>query len=439
MYGQRLRGSIPILQLNIKQMSYQLTQRQRIAWMVLLGGVFVCAGIAIATPLLISRTIQTATRALLIEASANQGTLGIFHPETGTRALFMGEPTDNLETGSRVLTNASDTAVLVFYSPNHARILAWLRLYGNSNLTIEQATTPRFVSSDQTNKLQMLLLSGRIRVSVPAQAERPLGIQISTPHGNVSIHEAGEYSLEVNNANTELSVQEGQAELIANNQTLIVRANTRGVMATGQPTQGPLPAERNLLSNANFFRNLSDWVALEWNVELADQPTGEMTVLNRIGEPALTFVRAGSGHTDVGVRQIIEKDVTDFSSLRLLIGMRIVYQSLGVCGTRGSECPLTVQIEYEDVNGTVRQWQQGFYAVGTFSVSTPDVCVSCPPPRNTHDLVTLGQINFYESENLLEKLRQQDIEVRRLRSITLIAAGHSFEVEVLDVTLMAKE
>lgn len=416
-----------------------IAQRQRLAWIVLLEGFFICAGIAVATPLLISRTIQTATRALLIEASTNQGTLGIFHPETGSQALFMGEPSNKLEVGSRVLTNAGDTGVLVFYSPDQEWILAWLRLYGNSNLTLEKAITPRFGSSDQPNQLQMAVLSGRIRVSVPIATERFLHIQFSTPHGQITIQEAGEYSLEINNTHTELSVQEGQATLIANDQTLVVRANKRGIMATGQALQGDLPAERNLLSNSNFVGNLADWVALEWNVELGDQPAGEMSVLNRIGEPALTFVRAGSGHADVGVRQIIEKDVTDFSSLRLLIGMKIIYQSLGVCGTRGSECPLTVQIEYEDTNGTVRQWQQGFYAVGSFSVSTPDVCVSCPPPRNLHDLVTLGQINFYESENLLEKLRQQDIEVRQLHSLTLIAAGHNFEVEVLDVTLMAKE
>ena len=113
-----------------------LASRQRLAWFFLAGSFLVCAAIAVITPILISRGIQHATRPLTIEAVANQGTVGIFHEDTGTSALFTGEPTRAVDAGSRILTNATDSALLVVYPPDHGRILGRIQVYGNTNLVL---------------------------------------------------------------------------------------------------------------------------------------------------------------------------------------------------------------------------------------------------------------------------------------------------------------
>ena len=157
------------------------------------------------------------------------------------------------------------------------------------------------------------------------------------------------------------------------------------------------------------------------------------------GEPTLKFKRSGIGHVDTGLRQIINQDVADFQSLRLLASMRIMNQTLGVCGEKGSECPLMIRIEYEDINGVGQTWQQGFYALGSVGPDTPDVCVACAPPLNEHQNVPYEQLAFFESENLLERLEQLDILPRQIKSITLIVSGHEFESEVVEVALIAEE
>ena len=415
------------------------TNRQRLAWFFLLGSFVICAVISIATPILISQGIQRATRPLNIEAVANQGTIGIFHEDIGTQALFAGEPARMLDVGNRILTNVTDSALLVIYPPDYARILARIQLYGNTDLSIEQATVPRFQASDALPKMVITLISGRIRLSVPPEQTRPFLILVKTPQAETELVHTGQYSFTVTNSQTELSVQEGQAAISAASQTLTLNTDERAVVATTNPPTGPLSTERNLLQNGDFNLDLLQWVVLEWTVERPDQPSGDLGVQNRIGEPTLVMRRLGLGHADTGVRQILDRDVTDFKSLQLIVSMRINEQSLAVCGNRGSECPLMVRIEYEDVNGGVREWQQGFYALGAIASDTPDVCVSCPPPRNPHAQVTAGQVSFYESDNLLEKLQQQDIQVAYIRNVSLIASGHTFDVEVIDVALMAAE
>jgi hypothetical protein len=98
-----------------------------------------------------------------------------------------------------------------------------------------------------------------------------------------------------------------------------------------------------------------------------------------------------------------------------------------------------VRIEYVDVNGVDQTWQKGFYASGNVGPDTPDVCVACPPPLNEHQRVPFGQIAFYESENLLEKLGQIGVSPAKIKSITVIASGHSFESQIFDLSLIAVE
>jgi hypothetical protein len=421
-------------------MTDTLHSRHRTAWLILLGSFCVCAAMAVATPLMLNSYVRTATRPMEIVAVANQGTVGIYHAETDTRAaLFAGDPTLDVAVGSQILTNATDSALLVFYAPGRENVLARLLVYGNSNLTLEEADAPRFGAGSVDERVRVTLASGRARLTIPGENGGGARVTMETPQGQVEVAEPGLYSIIVSNAATDLAVQEGAAAIRAAGETLALSADQRGVVNAAAAPMGPLPTERNLLRNADFSAGLDGWIALDWNVELTDQPQGELIVENRLGEPSLVMHRDGVGHADVGVRQLVEADVTDFRELKLVLGLRIQWHSLPVCGNRGSECPVTVSIEYEDANGIVREWRQGFYALGQFAFDAPDLCVSCPPPRSQHVHVTSGQVNFYESDNLLEKLAQQDIEARAIRNVSIFGAGHAFDVEIVDVALLGLE
>ena len=174
--------------------------------------------------------------------------------------------------------------------------------------------------------------------------------------------------------------------------------------------------------------------------ELTDQPAGYIQILNISGEAGLHIVRTGEGHADVGIRQIINQDVTDFNSLLLEVDLRILGQTLAVCGNVGSECPIIIRLEYDDINGNAQVWQRGFYANGDINPdSTPDVCLTCPPPRLEHVKITPGQFSFYQSD-LIEDLQLYGfLPPRRIKNISIIASGHSFEIELLDIALIVGE
>ena len=172
----------------------------------------------------------------------------------------------------------------------------------------------------------------------------------------------------------------------------------------------------------------------------SDQPEGHIDVVEDDGESILYIIRDGLGHADVKVRQSVNQDVTDFNALNLQLTFRIAGQSLNVCGIQGSECPIFVRLNYVDQFGNKRTWQHGFYAQGNVVAGeTPDICEFCSVVQSAHDLVALGQVQFYDV-NLLDALARQSVPpISQIESVELVASGHSFEVEILQVALLAEE
>lgn len=409
------------------------------AWAILVGALMVCIGTAILVPVLLNTYRQHASRSLEVEVEANQGTVGVVQEDGESVALFAGDPSFALEPGNMVLTNATDTALLLARAPEEGPLVTRIQVYGSTQLALDQSLSPRFESSSEGNELELDLLAGRILLSVPNEQARLLRLSVKTPQGIVSIEEPGQYSVSATNSASEVTVLQGILDLRTGEQELSLSGDQRAIMVGQGRLEGPLTAERNLISNGEFSDGLDMWLPLSPNTEISGQSDAEIAVESGDPEPALVFRRVGVGHADTGIRQVIGADVTDFESLKLLLSMRVAEQSLGVCGEQGSECPIIVRIEYVDVNGVDQTWQQGFYAVGDVGQDTPDVCVACPPPLNEHQRLPFGQIAFYESDNLLEKLSQSGIAPAQIKSITIIGSGHSFDAQIFDVSLIAVE
>lgn len=420
--------------------TFLLQKRQRLAWGVLFGGFLLFVIIAVSIPLILRAYLQNSTDFLIILAQSNQGTLSIDDPVNPPRAALPGEPPQNVAPSEIVLTDASASGLLLVYPPESDHVLARMQLYGTTIVRITEAQTPRFDLSDTPRIFTAELSSGRIRLVVSDNWERPFRVSISTPHGLVSVREPGEYSLTVNNDISQITVQQGSLEVLAQDQSLILEKAQRADIALDSPPVGPLPPERDLLQNGSFGERWSRWVQLGWNIERLDQPEGQIAITEVLGENGLQIVRNGEGHADVGIRQVVDQDVTDINSLLLEVDLRILNQSLGVCGTVGSECPVILRIEYDDINGNPQVWQQGFYAGGSIGADgPPDVCVSCPPPRFEHVQAPLGQLFFFRADLITELQRKGYGPPRRIKSMSVIASGHTFAVEILDIGLFASE
>lgn len=413
--------------------------RQRLAWTILLASFAICVVITIAVPLTVNAYLQNATEPLKVTVQSNKGTVGIDDETNVRQAILIGQSGLDILDGSGILTDATAQALVSVFQPDDEQLLARMQLYGNTDVTLLQAAAPRFSISDSGYTLSLDMTGGRLRLSVPEINGRPFSIVINTPQSVITIGEAGQYSLTANNEETQVAVQAGLARVSALGRYIDLIPQERSEIKTGSIPTPPLDTERNLIQNSDFTNGWDNWSQYAWEIERNDQPAGQITVVAKENEPVLYIIRQGEGHADVRVRQLIEVDVTDFKSLQLQVTFRIVGQSLGVCGVQGSECPLFVRVNYVDQAGLSRTWQHGFYANGTVTRQTPDTCAFCGVVQSPHELATLGQVQFYEV-NLLDELARQGVSPASvIKSVELVVSGHSFEVEINEIALLADE
>jgi hypothetical protein len=411
------------------------------AWAVLVTSFAIWVGLLLALPLAVNSMLQNATRPLVLEVQANEGTVGLADGNGQRDAIFVGEPARAVEGSASLLTNTTDTALVNVLTPDEGQLLSRLLVYGNTGVDVDEANAPRFAVSDHRFEMKLSLSSGRVHITIPDREGRTMVVRINTPQeGEIILEDPGQYSLAADNVATGVVVQEGEAFVRAGEDELTLIANQRALLPADGPLSGPLSSERELVHNGDFNDGMKAWTPLAWKVELPDQMEGATSVINIGGEEVLRFHRVGRGHADAELRQVINQDVTDFESLQMFVTMRIADQSLGVCGVQGSECPLFVRINYVDIYGNQQTWQQGFFSVGEIVAgSTPDVCQFCGAPNNPHIRVPPNQIYFYESQNLLQELAEQNIKPRVIESLSLVASGHTFETQVVDVSLIADE
>jgi hypothetical protein len=414
--------------------------RHQLAWVILFGSFFLCLLLSVTAPVAVTAFLQNATQPLDVVVQANQGTVGVNEQNGPRRAVLAGEPPEEVGAEATIQTDTTASALLRVTPPDGTEPLAVMQVSGNSTVQLVEAAAPRFQLSGQPHRLSVNVQSGRLRIDVLPGAAHPLELTVTTPQGRADVSQSGRYTFEVNGDTTQVTVHDEGAAVVANeDKTLTLDPGQRAEIPTEGPLVGPLDPARDLIQNGNFSQGLDDWALFAWQVELPDQPKGETTVTSADGDPVLRFAREGVGHADVRTTQSIGQDVSGYDSLRLSATLRILNQSLGVCGVQGSECPLFIIVNYIDDSGVSRVWQHGFFAEGVVDDNlTPGACISCAVVQRPHERVPLGQFYFYDV-NLIDELASQGfLPPRHIESVTLVGSGHTFTTEVSDVALVVE-
>ncbi|MBP6016863.1 MAG: hypothetical protein KA586_09095 [Candidatus Promineofilum sp.] len=415
--------------------------RQRLAWIILAAGFFACLLLTVTVPIAVNALLQNATQSLDVAVQANQGTVGIEEQNGPRRAVLAGESAQPIGPQTSIRTDTTASALMTVMTPEGQQTLVTMQVAGNSTIELEQAAAPRFGVSNHSFRVLVDLQAGRVRVDVPSFGTRPLELALTTPQGGrIEVSESGRYTLEVSNDVTQVTVlSDGRASVSSQGQTLMLEPGQRVEISPDSAPVGPFDPARDLIRNGDFSEGLDNWALFSWQVELPDQPKGETTVQPEGGDPVLRLTRQGVGHADVRLTQSVNQDVSDYESLRLAATLRVVDQSLGVCGVQGSECPLFIIINYIDDSGVSRVWQHGFFANGTIDDNlTPGACISCAVVQRPHDRVPLGQLYFYDVDLIQELATQGALPPRHIESVTLVGSGHSFTTEVSDVALVGE-
>jgi len=399
---------------------------ERIAWFVLLISFFVCVSSAIAVPLGIRSFVLHSTVDQLVMLDVQRPPLRVTLSGRGEPMALDRER--EIPRGTLIATDETSGRLIFQEAKNDHVMLATVQLYDYTEVTLRDAHSPRFGSSPLSHEIELELISGRLRITIPGEEDRPTAVAVHTELGQVMLAE-GTYEVKVNGSTTDVIVSNGRATIESpSSDTLSLGTSQRASIENGR-IYGPLPAARNLIKNGDFQIPLSD----SWTVytEQKETPPPSVEIVTEEGVPAASFYRIGSNHAEAGIYQDIDYDVRDFTYLELRLGVHIIYESIagfGGCGTLSSECPIMVRIDYKDIHGTDREWLQGFY----IDEPAPDWLIY---PWTLQ--LTARKWQTYDSGNLIEYWGNNPPAV--IQRITVYASGHSFHALITDLELLAEE
>ena len=417
-----------------------MKDRERLAWTILL----ICFGIFIALLIGIPvGTYQWVQRAGVDPTMFLQtlgGTVQVEDPDENARLLLAQHGPLIIRSGTTIFNDQGAETMLSIRSPDGEHLLSTVQIYPNTRLKVSMARSPRFKWSSMEHRLEVTVITGRIRLGMARETDRPVDIRCHTPHGQFLLWEAGSYAFDVSNQESQITVREGKATIVAPGGRLALEQGQRGAVSSGGQIAGPLRPERNLIVNGNFRQPLDSGWLIHADAADSSQPLGEVQVVTTSGQEAVRMWRSGTGHAQTGVYQLINASLSGYRTLQLHVSARLDYQSLGICGALGSECPLMVRIDYQDAAGSPLQWLQGFYYWVDPAVATnPTLCETCPPPRQNHEQHPAGVEFFYDSPNLIELLTQNGNPPASVNSISVYASGHSYDVQVSEIEVLVGE
>lgn len=234
-------------------------------------------------------------------------------------------------------------------------------IFENTELQVKSLRTSRF-----THGITLVSLAeskGRIRVGVAPTTTGVSRFQVDTPHA-VMVLKDGSYSIEVAPQLSMISVRTGASEVTALKSTVAVNRGERSSVVAGQPPALPQPAALDLVLNGDFRQRDIGWTQRnEVEAGRRDDIVGQTLFVGDSDGMSVRFVRRGSknSHGENSVFQAINRDVSDFVSLKLSVDVRLIYQSLSGGGYLGSEYPVVVRITYRDAEGNQVTWARGFY------------------------------------------------------------------------------
>jgi hypothetical protein len=325
---------------------------ETLAWIVLWASFAVCVALAIAVPVTLRWYMATATDSQEATLEVIGGTVLVQDPVS--RAWIGASNKMRLREGDGVRTDDVSRALITLFDGSP------IVLYPKTEVSIVQSRVSKF--DPKTNFLTLRVQRGYLRVAVAPQPSATESFMVQTPHGVVTLLKDGSYSVEVTDAGSQVAVREGEARVAAGSGEVGLRRGQRTLVEPGKAPSLPQSAARELVANGDFRQGLAGWREYS-NLEVKGDVEGSLTVTEQDGQGAVRFLRAGSrnSHAENGLVQMINRDVTDFLSLKLSLDVRLANQSLSGGGFRGSEYPAMVQIRYRDVDGNEQLWVRGFY------------------------------------------------------------------------------
>ncbi len=401
---------------------------ERLAWTVLIASFAVFMALLILVPLSIRYAIEVVTVKQTAVLDPAQGTTLLYLPGS-VEPIAITELRDDISEGSTIEAGDSPTqaTVRIINEPGSDQALGSVQIFSGTRLRINRMRSPLFELSESPYQAVLALDKGQARIFTNSSEQRPLAVRITTPHGDIDL-EAGSYQIAVTEGQTDITVSAGKATLSKVDAPALTVAAGRRAWLTADALAGEaLPAAQNLLRNGNFTESMKD----TWDsyVVAENVTPGKVSIMERDGRRVAYFVRQGEDNvpTEVGIRQIIGKDVNVYDTLYLQLDVKLLFQSLSGAGYLSSEYPLRVEITYTDVYGKQLTWGHGFYYRDPENENWKIVNGEKIPPFNWYT---------FRSPDLMEVLKET--RPAHIDSIRIYSSGWNYQSMVSEVFLVAE-
>jgi hypothetical protein len=404
---------------------------------VLLGSFVIFVILAVAVPLTVRYVMRFATVSQEARLEPTFGTLHFYSSSTA-EAVAVTSNKEGIREGSRIVAAEESTqGSLAFTSDSTNSVLGSVQLYAGATLDLLRVRRPLFASSPEPYYVRLHLVQGQARIFSNSEEidARPLRVDLETPHGVIALG-AGSYQVSVNAEQTEVTVRSGRAILSqetgqglnqGESRSITINAEQSAWMTAGEMASAPESAERNLLRNGDFSEPELD--AWQTNIIAKDVTPGIVKVDEGDGRWVALFFRDGEDNvpTEVGITQIVEKDVNVYDELSIQLDVKLLHQSLPGAGYLSTEFPLRVEITYTDIYGKVLTWGHGFYYRDPENENWQIIGGEKIPPYLWYT---------YQSPNLMDELA--NTRPARINSVRIYASGWNYQSMVSEVYLVAE-
>jgi len=411
---------------------------ESLAWLVLLLSFFLCITLATGVPLGIRWFVLNGMRPLKIMLEPRAGS--VIYQAPGSDSLIVVEHAIEVEPRGQIKLGTDGDALLMFYHPDEDQApVGTVQLYNSATLIVGSAHTPRFDASPKPHHIELQALRAlNMRPSISGNG-RGVELLVQTPQGSVHLEE-GYFHLIVEQDQTELTVLSGRATVVdpATDRSLVLVPLQR-TRITAEALGEIYVGEWDILRNRNggFENPLGEYWTAYQDAPTKEEDQGTIRQSELDEETQLVyFSRAGQNWAEIGIRQEINQDIREAASLRIQARVRIDTQTLPVCGSLGTECPIMIRIEFIDAeSGGVGEWLQGFY----FREGDDDpLCQACAW-KATHERIPQNVWYDYDSDDLLLILQEQGLTPVAIHAVEVYASGWTYGSAIDEIAILVGE
>ena len=396
---------------------------------------------------------------LTVRLVVSQGNVILQAPNGEKRGIYDSQLVDPQ---TMIIVNDNAQGVLEFLDSYSSQVITTVTLTAGSQLTLQEASRPRFEVSRHPFLITLNGASGQMLISA-TPGTRAFQMEINSSVGSAELTSDGTYTVYTDRApntnGTRLNVfnQGGEAWLqLPSSQRVKVWPNTIAYAVDGSSMVKANDSPYTLLASGLFadqstLPTTTDVLPDGWQCStgaVGNEPAGVWQRSAAFEHGALHLWRVGQNLSHGETSCLITPNGPDglldtgaYGSLRLHVRFKLIahdlltnnlpVQDVPVCGVQATECPIMLEIvSSADPTDPAQtsSWHHGFYAMSDARYKF--ICDTC---RVAHERVNPDVWYFYDSGDLRQQLTDGG---RYIKQISVYASGHEYDVAIGEVTLL---